>query len=78
MDAPVADEVPERVLPAEVFLVSVWIPVAVVAVVVCLMLPVTVVFAATDEISTEADSGGAEDKFVIMTDWLVTVPPELV
>lgn len=68
-DALAEDEVPEWVLPVEVVLVPVWVPVAVVAVVVCLMLPVvTVVFNATDEISTADDGGGTGGKLVLMTE----------
>lgn len=68
MDAPVEDKVPELVLPVEVVLVPVWVPVAVVAVVACLTLPVvTVVFATTDE-STVDDGGGTGGKLVLMTE----------
>lgn len=64
VDAPVEDEVPEE-LPVEVVLV---ILVAVVAVVACLTLPVvTVVFATTDEVSTD-DGGVTRGKLVLMTE----------
>lgn len=74
----------DAAVPVEaVVLAPVWVPADVVAVVVCLALPVvTVEFTATDEITAvRVETDGkleGESWMVDGNDWLVTAPPELV